>query len=172
MVSLWSLYRAIFDGLINAIAGALSEDSEGKGFDSKPISSMSNQFVRADTKSPRREEMKMTQIEYRLHAFDLASRRGFADGNMFDHLLREKFGKFAPDKRAVLVECVRRFLIPAIPRKLVTILSGTNNPIQIVASETIDDVEDISVGVSEKLVLQIATEVAAQSKITGTSSKR
>ena len=104
----------------------------------------------------------MTHIEYRLHAFDLASRRGFADGNMFGHLLREKWGKFAPDKRAVLVECVKRFLIPAIPRRLNTILSGTHNPIRIADSETIDDVENVSVGIPENLVLKVAAELSAR----------
>lgn len=106
----------------------------------------------------------MTHIEYRLHAFDLASTRGFADGNMFGHLLREKFGRFAPDKRAVLVECVKRFLIPAIPRGLITKLSRTHNPIRIAANETIDDVEDVSVGVAENLVLKVAAELSARSK--------
>ncbi len=104
----------------------------------------------------------MTHIEYRLHAFDLASRRGFADGNMFGHLLREKWGKFAPDKRAVLVECVKRFLIPAIPRRLNTILSRTHNPIRIADSETIDDVENVSVGIPENLVLKVAAELSAR----------
>lgn len=102
----------------------------------------------------------MTQIEYRLHAFDLASRHGFADGNMFGHLLQEKWGKFPPDKRAVLVECVKRFLIPAIPRRLHTIVSGTHNPIRISDSETIDDVENISIGIPEALVLKVAEEVS------------
>ena len=106
----------------------------------------------------------MTQIEYRLHAFDLASRRGFADGNMFGHLLRERWGKLAPDKRAVFVECVKRFLIPAIPRRLNTILSGTHNPIRIANSETIDDVENVSIGIPEDLVLKVATELSARPK--------
>lgn len=102
----------------------------------------------------------MTRIEYRLHAFDLASTRGFADGNMFGHLLREKLGKLAPDKRAVLVECVKRFLIPAIPRHLITKLSRTHNPIRIADTETVDDIEDITVGVPEELVLKVAAELS------------
>jgi hypothetical protein len=106
----------------------------------------------------------MTHIEYRLHAFDLASGRGFADGNMFGHLLREKWGKFAPDKRAVLVECVKRYLIPAIPRRLNTILSGTHNPIRIADTETIDDVENVSIGIPEALVLEVAAELSARRK--------
>ncbi|MHC1550932.1 hypothetical protein [Phyllobacterium sp. K27] len=104
----------------------------------------------------------MTHIEYRLHAFDLASRYGFADGNMFGHLLREKLGKFAPDKRAVLVECVKRYLIPAIPRRLITTLSRTHNPIRIADTETVDDVEDITVAIPEELVLKVAAELSSK----------
>lgn len=104
----------------------------------------------------------MTRIEYQLHAYDLASRRGFADGNMFGDLLRERLGNFAPDKRTVLVECVRRYLIPVIPKRLITIVSKTHNPIRIADNETIDDVEDVSVGISEDVVLKVAKELSAQ----------
>jgi hypothetical protein len=106
----------------------------------------------------------MTRIEYRLHAFDLASPFGFADGNMFGHLLREKLGKFAPDKRAVLIECVKRFLLPVLPRAIKTVMAETHNPIRITAEETIDDIEDFTVGVREDQVLAVATEMAAQRK--------
>ena len=104
----------------------------------------------------------MTRIEYRLHAFDLASPFGFADGNMFGHLLREKLGKLAPDKRAVLIECVKRFLLPALPRRIKTVVVGTHNPIRIPDGETIDDIEDFTVGIREDQVLKVAVELASK----------
>ncbi len=106
----------------------------------------------------------MTRIEYRLHAFDLASKFGFADGNMFGALLREKFGKLAPDKHEVLIECVKRYLLPALPRKLRTVVAKSgHNPILIKSDETIDDLEDITVGVAEADVLKVASEFRARS---------
>lgn len=93
----------------------------------------------------------MAHFEYRLHAFDLDSKFGFADGNMFGALLREKLGKLAPNKREVLVECVKRYLLPAIPRRVRTmIVARGHNPIRLVDGETIDDVEDVTVGIAEK----------------------
>lgn len=107
----------------------------------------------------------MAHFEYQLHAFDLDSKFGFADGNMFGALLREKLGKLAPNKREVLVECVKRFLLPAIPRRVQTmIVAKGHNPIRLVAGETIDDVEDVTVGIRERDVLQIARELLRRVK--------
>ncbi|MBA8902681.1 MULTISPECIES: hypothetical protein [unclassified Phyllobacterium] len=107
----------------------------------------------------------MAHIEYQLHAFDLDSKFGFADGNMFGSLLREKLGKLAPNKREVLVECVKRFLLPAIPRRVRTmIVAKGHNPIRLVDGETIDDVEDVTVGIKEKDVLHIAIELLRRTK--------
>jgi hypothetical protein len=78
----------------------------------------------------------MTRIEYRLHAFDLASPFGFADGNMF--------------------------LLPALPRRIKTVLVGTHNPIRIPDGETIDDIEDFTVGIREDQVLEVAAELASK----------
>jgi hypothetical protein len=124
-----------------------------------------DQASQSGTTDGRPWESNMAHFEYQLHAFDLDSKFGFADGNMFGALLREKLGRLAPNKREVLVECVKRFLLPAIPRRVQTmIVAKGHNPIRLVAGETIDDVEDVTVGIREKDVLQIARELLRRVK--------
>lgn len=114
---------------------------------------------------------------FRLKATDLTDKFGFAEGDLFDDLLEAngydvsayRDGDVDGEEQmfgcAVLVECVRRHLVPALPPLRIDYnASLSHNPVRLRNPEAIGD-EDrnvlrfVSVDVSEGQILAIAGEL-------------
>jgi len=91
-------------------------------------------------------------MTFTLTAEDLASKWGFADGDLFfDFLWDHDLGDV--DKHRVLVEAVRRYLLPLLPGVQVYEIETIHNPIR--TEDTIPG-DDVAVTIEDDQVLTIA----------------